>query len=172
MADALLRAGLEQRALFPKGLRVWCLAGDEVVRFFQPAPYRRGWGYVYTGYVGIELPSLRKWLASHDLGRGTIFHHSFIAHNTLNDDDRKQFMIDLEDAFPADQLAVILREKLARLPSTVEQLVSAYQDHPTSLGGLAGPIHRNAWEFLQHCVKSPDDCLSIPRRGPDGLVVE
>lgn len=171
MAGALSRVGLEERPLVQKKPKVWCLPGDEVIRFFQPAPYKRGWGFVYTGFVGIELPHLRTWLSSYDDGQSGIFHHSFVAHHTLNDSDREQFMIALEGEPPVDRLAALLYDKLARIPPSVEQLVRAYRQNPTSLGGLAGPIHSAAWELLLRWVEAPDDKLRVPRRGPDGRII-
>lgn len=172
MAGALLRVGLEERPLIQKKPKVWCLPGDEeVIRFFQPAPYKRGWGFVYTGFVGIELPRLRTWLASYDDGQPSIFHHSFVAHHTLNDNDREQFMVDFENEPPADRLAELLYDKLTRIPPSVEKLVSTYRQDPASLGGLAGPIHSAAWELLLRWAETPDDKLRVPRRGLDGRIV-
>lgn len=171
MEGALSRVGLEESPLVQKKPKVWCLPGGEVIRFFQPAAYKRGWGFVYTGFVGIELPQLRKWLVAHDHGQPGIFRHSFVAHHTLNDDDRDQFMIDLESEPPVDRLAAALYDKVARIPPSMEQLVSAYRHNPASLCGLAGPIHSAAWEFLLRWTEAPDDNLRVPQRGPDGRIV-
>lgn len=80
-------------------------------------------------------------------------------------------MIPHDEGFSSDQLAVALREKLASIPPTTERLIARYSEEPASLGGLAGPIHRHAWNFLLHWTERSDDGLSIPRRGPDGRIV-
>lgn len=170
MAGALSRVGLEERALFPKGPKTWCLPEGDIVRFFQPDPYRRSRGFVYTGYVGIELPQLRDWIAQRDPSDAGIFRHSFIAHHTLNDDDRERFMIDSDEGFSADELAALLRAKVASIPSSIDRLIASYKQDPASLGGLANPIHRAAWDFLLRWTERSHDSLSIPKQGPDGRV--
>lgn len=170
MAGALSRVELEERALFLKGPKAWCLPGGDTVRFFQPAPYRRSWGFVYTGYIGIELPQLRTWISHHRQGQAGIFQHSFVAHHTMNDDDRARFMVTADEEFSPDHLALALHEKLTSIPPTAERLTTCFKADPSSLGGLAGPIHQHAWDFLLRWMERPDDSLSIPKRGPDGRV--
>jgi hypothetical protein len=172
MRDAFLHAGLRERRLFPKGAKAWSLTEGELIRFFQPQPYRRGWGFVYTGYVGIEIPRLRSWLASHHPGDPGIFHHSFVAHHTLNDPDRAAFMTDLAQPVPADQWAAIIRARLERLPSSLGDLVSACRDDPDRLAALQRPTFPEAWPFLLRWAASPDAVHAVPKIGAIGQVAE
>jgi hypothetical protein len=172
MNNAFLRAGLREQKLVPKGTKAWCLPEGELIRFFQPQPYRRGWGFVFTGYIGIEIPRLRSWLTSHSIGDPGIFHHSFVAHHTLNDGDRALFMTGIEQQVPTDQWAAVIRDKLEKLPSSLDELVSAYRDNPDALGGLERPIFPQAWPFLLRWTAAPDAVETIRKTGTDGLVAE
>ncbi|MDP5280119.1 hypothetical protein Q9Q95_14410 [Sphingomonas sp. DG1-23] len=171
MNDAFSRAGLKEQKLFPKGTKAWCLPEGELIRFFQPQPYRRVWGFVFTGYVGIEIPRLRSWLASHPSGDPGIFHHSFVTHHTLNDADREMFMTDLEQRVPTDQWAALIRAKLEKLPSSLDDLVSACRENSDTLNGLQRPIFPQAWPFLLRWAEAPDAVAEIPKIGADGSAI-
>jgi len=170
--EALTRAGLEEHKLFAKGAKAWCLPGGALTRFFQPQPYRRGWGLVFTGLIGLEIPELRQWIIRHHPTDAGIFHHSFVAYHTLNDADRADFMIDSGEPVPADQWAAAIHHKLANLPSTLEDLVSAYRTKPEGLSLLASPLAAPAWRFLMRWADSPDAALNIPRSSENGRIVE
>jgi len=170
--DALASAGLEERKLFVKGAKAWCLPGGALTRFFQPQPYRRGWGFVFTGLMGLEIPELRQWIVQHHLTDAGIFHHSFVTYHTLNDADRSNFMIEEGEPVPVDQWAAAIHHKLANLPSTIEDLVSTYRAKPERLGLLAASPQAPAWRFLMHWVDSPDAALNIPRSNENGRIVE
>lgn len=170
--EAFARVGLEERTLFAKGTKAWCLPEGELTRFFQPQPYRRGWGFVFTGNLGIEIPRLRQWLRHHHPGDPGIFHHSFVAYQTLNDGDRGDFMVTFDEPVPADRWATDLRDKLAALPATLDDLISTYRDNPESLGVLARPLFSPAWHFLMRWAEMPDTTLRVPKMGPDGRIAE
>lgn len=169
--DAFRHAGLVERKLFPKGAKVWCLPGNEVIRFFQPQPYRRTWGFVFTGYFGIEIPALRAWLAEHHPDDAGIFRHSFEAYHSLNESDRRDFMIEHERQVPAELWAGRIRDRLELLPASLEELLSVYLQRREALGRLAHPITSPAWDFLLKWNDGRDALLDVPKRGPEGRIV-
>ena len=65
LEDALAQEGLEQKKLVSIKLKIWALPGEEVVRFFSAHAYRRPWGFVFYGLIGLEIPALRVWLEEH-----------------------------------------------------------------------------------------------------------
>jgi hypothetical protein len=170
--DALARAGLEERKLFVQGAKALCLPEGALTRFFQPQPYRRGWGFVFTGLIGLEIPELRRWIVQHHPTDAGIFHHSFVAYHTLNDADRSKFMIEEGEPVPADQWAAAIHRKLANLPSTIDALVSEYRTKPEGLGLLADPLQAPAWRFLMRWADSADAALNIPRSNENGRIIE
>src|SRR5688572_7436750 len=60
--SALREVGFEPFRLMPRKLWVWAQPACEIVRFFHPHAFRRPWGFVYSGFIGIEIPPLRNWL--------------------------------------------------------------------------------------------------------------
>ena len=108
---------MEERQLFPKGPKVWSLPGDDTLRFFQPQPYRRPWGFVYSGCIGIEIPALREWLRAHrSADQAGIFHSSFTSYLMINDDNGGEFMLQHGQPIPVGRWAGLLKSRLARIP--------------------------------------------------------
>jgi hypothetical protein len=172
MAAAFREEGLEERALFPKGQKVWTLTSDDLTRFFWPAPVRRPWGFSYMGYIGIDALGLRAWLGEHKPGaEAGIFQSCFLSYFTLNDEIRQEFMVDHGKPIPADLWASLLRDRLDRIPSTLDALIDVYRQNRAELGHLAHPHTRHAWDFLIKWRANPDPALAVPKMMPDGRIV-
>jgi hypothetical protein len=172
MAAAFREEGLEERALFPKGQKVWSISHNDLIRFFWPAPVRRPWGFSYMGYIGIDAPGLRAWLEEHKPGaEAGIFQSCFLAYHTLNDDIRAEFMVEHGKPIPADLWAGLLRDRLDRIPPNLGALVDVYRRNREELGQLAHAHTRHAWDFLMRWRIDPDPALVVPKMMPDGRIV-
>ena len=65
LTDGALRdEGFEPLRLMPRKMWVWALQDGDIVRFFHAHAYRRPWGFVFSGFIGIEIPALREWLVT------------------------------------------------------------------------------------------------------------
>lgn len=168
---ALANEGLEKKKLFKKGLKVWALPGDEVIRFFSLHGYRRPWGFVVDGFIGLEIPALRRWLDEFQPGdRAGIFQSCFTGYHTANDDVLGDFMVEHGTPIPADLWAGLISDRLRGFPDQVDKLVLAYRGNKERLGWLAHPSSRHAWEFLVAWGDAPDPSLHVPQRMPDGRI--
>ncbi|HEY0013444.1 MAG TPA: hypothetical protein VGB79_11415 [Allosphingosinicella sp.] len=169
--DALRAEGLEPHLLLPRRLRVWTLPGGDVVRFFSPHAYRRPWGFVYTGAIGVEVPALRQWLRAHRPGgEAGIFHTAFVSWHLANEDVLGVLGVEHGEPVPADYWAGLLKERLSRIPPTLDGLVAAYRRNKEALGWLAHPHERHAWDFLLKWRDGPDASLHVPIMLPDGSI--
>ena len=172
MDDALREEGLEEQRLFPRGPKVWTLPASDIVRFFWPQAMRRPWGFIYNGAIGVEIPSLRKWLSEFkpDAEAG-IFQQCFVSYLIVNEDVFRDFMVEHDKPVPRDLWAGLLKDRLDKVPPTLDALVDAYRRNKEELGWLAHPHERHAWEFLLKWRENPDPSIHVPRRLPDGRVV-
>lgn len=170
MQAALQREGLEARQIVPKAPKAWALPADDVVRFFQPHPYRRSWGFVYSGAIGIEIPALRHWLRTHKPGEEGVFHSYFSNYLILNEEVFRRFMVTHDQPVPTDLWAGLLRDRLEQIPGTLAELITAYRRNKEELGWLAHPHERPAWEFLLNWHDNPDPALLVATMQPDGRI--
>lgn len=173
MESAFRAEGLEERRpRVPKAPKIWTLPADDIIRFFWPYAYRRPWGFVYSGSIGIEVPALRDWLREHKPGREAgIFQTSFVGYVIANEDVLRDFLVEHGEPVPADLWAGLLKDRLARVPPTLEGLIASYRRNKEELGWLAHPSSRHAWEFLLEWRDNPDPSLHVPTRGPNGRIV-
>ena len=171
MDGAFRKEGLEERQLFSKGPKVWTLPADGIIRFFWPHAYRRPWGFVYSGSIGIEISALRKWLREHKPEGTGIFHSSFLNYLVANEDVLCDFMVEHDKPVPAELWAGLLKDRLERVPPTLDDLIATYLRNKEELGWLAHPNQRHAWTFLLEWRKNPDPAIHVPKTLPDGRVV-
>jgi hypothetical protein len=151
---------------------VWSLPEGDIIRFFWPHAYRRPWGFAYSGSIGVEIPSLRQWLLQHKPGNQVgIFHTCFVSYLIINEDILGEFMVEHDKPVPSDLWAGLLKDRLEKLPSTLVDLVAAYQRNKEEIGWLAHPYDRHAWEFLLKWFKDPDPSLHVPRMLPNGRII-
>lgn len=171
MGEAFRREGLEERRLFSNGLKVWSLPAQDLIRFFYPQAYRRPWGFVYSGSVGIEIPALRQWLQAHRPEGAGIFHDCFVSYLSINDDVFRHFMVDHRKPIPADRWAHLLKDRLEKVPSTLDGLIAAYRRNNDELGELGHVRERHAWDFLLKWREDPIPSLPVPQMLPDGCII-
>lgn len=171
--DAAMTAeGLRRQRLVGIGQKVWSLPADDLIRFFQPHAYRRPWGFVLSGLIGIEIPALREWIERNKPGEeGGILRSYFTGFIIANDDVLRNFMVTMDDPIPADLWAGLLRDSLERIPCSVADLLTTYRSDREKLGWLAHPHTKPAWDFLQAWIANPDPALHVPRMIPDGQIV-
>ncbi|MBB5727945.1 hypothetical protein [Sphingomonas prati] len=168
---ALAEAGLTKQSLFPKGDKVWQLSRPEVVPYFSPSPYRRTWGFVYCGVLGLEIPALRTWLLKHKPGdEAGIFRGAFTGYFSTNDELLRGFMVEHGLPVPAELWAGLIVDRLAAVPFTVEELLFQYRSNRQRLGWFAHLHDRHAWDFLLAWSKDPDPALHVPKMAPDGRI--
>lgn len=170
MQEAFRTEGMEERQLIPKAPKAWSLPDGNIIRFFQPHAYRLPWGYVYSGAVGIEIPSLRQWLRDNKGGAEGIFHSCFVSYSIANEDVLGNFMIEHGKPVPADLWAGLLKDRLEKIPTTLDGLISTYWRNKEELGWLAHPYERHSWEFLLKWNDDPDPTLKVPYMLPDGRI--
>jgi hypothetical protein len=171
MEAAFRNEGLEELRLISKAPKAWTLPAGDIVRFFWPHPYRRPWGFVYQGTIGIEVPALREWLREHKPGQQAgIFQVAFVGYLTVNEDVFRNFMVEHGKPVPADLWAGLLKDRLEQVPPTLDGLLAAYRRNKEELGWLANPPSRHAWEFLLKWRDNPDPSLHVPTRLPDGRI--
>ena len=172
MDAALQEEGLELRQLFPKGPKVWTLPAADVVRFFWPDAMRRPWGFIYNGSVGLEIPSLREWLREFKPeAEAGIFQQCFVGYLIANEDVLRHLTVEHDKPIPADLWAGLLRDRLEKVPPTLDALIAASRGNKEELGWLAHPHNRHAWDFLLTWCENPDPDLHVPKRLPDGRIV-
>ena len=172
MGAALQAEGLEEKRLFPKSMKVWALPGEDVDRFYSMHAYRRPWGFVCSGYIGVDIPALREWLRKYKPGeQAGVFHTCFVCYCIANEDVLNDFRIILDDPVPADLWAGLLKDRLLRVPDSLEGLIAMYRGNREALGFLAHPHERHVWEFLMRWRDNPDPEMPVPRRLPNWQVV-
>lgn len=172
MNGALRQEGLQERKLVPKRPKVWSLPGGDILRFFWPHTYRKPWGFVYSGSIGVEIPSLRQWLRQHKPGNQVgIFHTCFVGYLIINEDILGEFMVEHGEPVPSDLWAGLLKDRLEKVPSSLTDLIAAYQRNKEELGWLAHPHDRHAWEFLLKWFEDPDPSLHVPQMLPNGRII-
>ncbi len=171
MDGALRQEGLEERRLFPKGLKAWILPGGDIFRCFWPHATRSPWGFSYSGAIGIEIPALRQWLREFKPNEAGIFHSCFVSYVTMNEDWFPEFMLEHGRPVPSDLWAGLLKDRLEKVPSTLDGLIASYRRGREELGWLAHPHERHAWDFLLKWHENPAPSIHVPRMLPDGRVV-
>jgi hypothetical protein len=171
MDKALREEGLEEQRLFPKGPKVWTLPGDDLIRFFWPQAIRRPWGFIYHGAIGVEIPSLRRWLREFKPEEPGIFHSCFVCYLITNEDISREFMVEHGNPIPADLWAGLLKDKLELVPPTLDGLITAYRRDKEQLGWLAHPHERHAWDFLLKWREDPNPSMRVPKMLPGGRVI-
>jgi len=154
------------------GQKAWALPGAEIIGFFQPLAFRRPWGFLLSGVIGIEIPELRAWLQKHKPGEESgIFRGSFIGYSIANEEVLREFRSPIGAPVPADLWAGLVMDRLDQLPSLLDELIGQYRRNREPLGWLAHPHDRFAWDFLQRWREDPDPALHVPRMLPSGQVV-
>lgn len=170
--SALEQEGFAERRLIPKAPKVWALPADEVLRFFQPQVIRKPWGFNYSGWLGLEIPALRRWLIEHKSTQSDhILRSTFVAYYIMNHDDRNLFMVEHGKPIPADLWAGLIKDRLDLIPEQLDSLIDVYRSDRERFGGLAHPYTREAWDFLLRWRSDPDPSLSVPCMLPDGRIV-
>ena len=172
---AIMDAALEAEGLEPvrivRPVKAWSYSGGDIVRFFHPQAVRRPWGFIYDGFVGVEIPTLRAWLNRHKSKEQTgIFHSCFAGYHTANEDILRDFMIEFGDPVPADLWGGLIKDRLVRIPETLEELIRVYRTERERLGELAHPHNKPAWDFLLRWRGNPDPALPVPQMLPDGRI--
>lgn len=164
MTDGALRdEGFEPYCLMPRRLWAWTIRGEDIVRAFVPNAYRRPWGFAYRGGVGIEIPALRAWLDRYRPGQQVgRFHTWFAGYEIANEDVLGDFTVLHDDPVPADLWAGLLKDRLLRIPASLDSLVALYRRDREKLGWLAHPHDRPAWDFLLKWHEDPDPALPVP----------
>lgn len=162
MQVAFEREGLEARQIVPKAPKAWFLPADDIIRFFQPHAYRRPWGFVYSGAIGIEIPALRQWLRTYKAGEEGIFQSCFISYLIVNEDAFRGFMVAHDEPVPSNLWAGLLKDRLQQIPETLADLIAAYRRNKEQLGWLAHPCEKLAWDFLLTWQVDPDPALKVP----------
>ena len=172
MAQALQAEGLEERRLVPRQPKAWTIPSDDIIRCFWPHAIRYSDGFRYTGVIGIGIPSLRQWLREHKpRDEAGIFHSCFVSYHILNEDVFQNLMVKQDKPIPVDLWAGMLKDRLEKVPSTLDALVAAYLRNEEDLGWLAHPHERLAWDFLLKWRENPDPSLHVPQMLPDGGIV-
>ncbi|MEV4934106.1 hypothetical protein MRBLMA1_001128 [Sphingobium sp. LMA1-1-1.1] len=171
LTDVAFRAqGFVERRLV--GQKVWSLPDAEVIRFFQPLAYRRPWGFLLSGILGIEIPELRTWLEQHKPNQESgIFQGCFVGYNIANDSVLGEFRSLIDTPVPADLWAGLVMDQLDQLPSRLDDLIDQYRRNREPLGWLAHPHDRFTWDFLLRWRQDPDPTLHVPRMSPTGQIV-
>jgi len=172
---ALTEAALDDQGFVERkvcGQTVWALPSEEVVRYFQPLTYRRPWGFLLSGIVGIEIPALRAWLQAHKSSdESGIFRGGFVAYNIANEEVLRAFTSTFDGPVAADLWAGLLLDRLEGLPSRLDDLIDLYRRNREELGWLAHPHERFAWDFLKQWHQKPDPDLRVPKSSPTGEIV-
>ena len=170
--NALREEGFEPFRLMPRKLWVWAQPAGEIVRFFHPHAFRRPWGFVYSGFIGIEIPPLRDWLNRHKPGeQAGIFHTDFVGYSIANEKILGNFMATHGDPVPAEEWAGLLKDRVLRLPESLEALKAVYRSNREELGWLAHPHQKLAWDFLLKWHPDADATLHVPIMLPNGRIV-
>jgi len=170
MADALIGAGLAQIKVGPRKLKAFTLPGENI-RFFSEHAYRRPWGFVYSGSIGIELPRLRHWLTQNGKELG-IFHSSFADYVIANDLPlSSQLMVEVGEPFSAASWAQEIRSRLERIPASEASLIEMMRADPGDLGLLHNDWNKPAWDYYRRWLDRPDVELEVPDRDARGRLI-
>jgi hypothetical protein len=171
MAQALQAEGFEERRLAPRQPKAWTLPSDDIIRCFWPHAIRYSDGFRYTGVLGIEIPSLRNWLREHKPSDEAGLNRScFVGYHILNEDVFQDFIVEHDRPAPADLWAGMLKDRLDKVPSTLDALVAAYRRNKEDLGWFAHPDQRPAWNVILKWCENPG-LLHAPKMLPDGRTV-
>jgi hypothetical protein len=171
--EALHQAGLKEFKLprKPYPIQAWQLPADDLIRFFFPQAYRRPWGFVFSGFIGIEIPELRSWLdvtkTKDEVG---VFHTCFVGYNILNEDGLRDFMIEHGKPVPASIWAQKISDRLANIPATTSEMKALYRSNREALGWLAAPLNKPMWDFYFLWSNSREPTLRVPCRSPTGQI--
>jgi hypothetical protein len=172
--QALQAVGLEQIRLPrpPRPIPAWKIpSSGEVVRFFSPGAYRRPWGFVYSGFIGIEIPELRDWLRANKTGEDVgVFHTCFVGYLIANEDGLRDFMVEHGEPVPADIWAQKIKDRLDRIPTTIDELARIYRSNREELGWLASPFEKPMWDFFLSWRENPVPSLHVPQMSPTGEI--
>jgi len=164
--------GFVESRLFKGGHKVWALPDDEITTFFAPDAQRRSWGFQLFGTIGIEIPSLRRWLNQHKPGTESgIFRGSFVGYYTANDDLLRTFQVEHGLKIPANLWVGLIKDRLNLIPRSVDDLLRVYRTNREELGWLAHPLEKPAWDFLLAWRNNPTPALQVPRMLPNGQIV-
>jgi hypothetical protein len=79
--------------------------------------------------------------------------------------------VEHENPTPADLWAGLLKDRLVRVPSTLDDLTTTYKRNKEELGWLAHPGMRHAWDFLMTWRDNPAPSLHVPKMLSDGRIV-
>ena len=171
--EALRHAGLEEFKLprKPYPINAWQLPADDLIRFFSPHAYRQPWGFVFSGYIGIEIPELRTGLdATKTKDEVGVFHTNFVGYNILNEDGLRDFMVEHGKPVPASTWAQKIRERLADIPSTTSEMKTIYRSNREALSWLAAPLNKPIWDFYFMWSDNRKPTLEVPRMSPTGQI--
>jgi hypothetical protein len=157
---ALAECGLARMRLFAKQPPVWALPG-EVIRFFLTDAQRRPWGFELKGIIGLEIPELRHWLKRYKGDEQTGIFKSYFAAFYSTNEPGSLFSVDLNQPVLAASWAEKIRNRLYRLPPTINDALDAYEHKDDGLGFLVR--ERNAWEFLREWQQTKDPLLDVPK---------
>ncbi|WP_242154919.1 hypothetical protein [Sphingomonas sp. BAUL-RG-20F-R05-02] len=171
LGKAFYADGFQELRLRKGASKVWALPSSEVIAYFAPDAQRRAWGFNLFGTIGIEIPKLRSWLNEHKSGQDCgIFHSGFIGYYTLNEEVLRDFRIEHGLPIPFDLWVGLIKDRLNRIPQTLDGLIATYRTNREALGWLAHPGDKAAWDFLVQWMHDPDPSLSVPYRLPTGQI--
>jgi hypothetical protein len=79
-------------------------------------------------------------------------------------------MVDHDKPVPSHLWAGLLKDRLDKVPPTLDALIDTYRRSKEDLGWLARPHERHAWHFLLKWRENPDPSIHVPKMSPDGRV--
>jgi hypothetical protein len=100
-----------------------------------------------------------------------IFRQCFVSYLIINEDVFRNFVVELDKPVPSDLWAGLLKDRLDKVPPTLDALIETYGRNKEDLGWLAHPHERYAWDFLLKWREDPDPSIHVPQTLPDGRVV-
>lgn len=171
LGKAFCADGFEELRLRKGAPKVWALPSGKLIAYFAPDAQRRPWGFNLYGVIGIEIPALRDWLNEHKPGEQSgIFRSGFVGYYTANEDVFRDFKVDHGLPVPSDLWVGLIKDRLNRIPQTLDKLIATYRTNREALGWLAHPEDKAAWDFLIQWVHNPDPTLVVPYRLPTGQI--
>jgi len=173
LSQAFQSNGFIEQRLFKETNKVWLQqSSSEIIPYFAPQAVRRPWGFQLYGVIGIEIPALRRWLNQHRPGtaRG-IFHNGIVGYHIANEDVLRDFHIDHGLPVPADLWVGLIKDRLDRIPQSLNEILETYRTNREKLGWLAAPDSKPAWDFLLKWHYNPDPALHVPYSLPNGRIV-